>query len=409
MHSMTLLSSESVAAGHPDKVCDLISDTFVDAMIKRDPEARVACEVMLTNGKVIVSGEFAAQPGVFEEVQREAEGLVRGALRAAGYSSAEFDIDPEACEVELRLNEQSREIAWAVQRSGFIGAGDQGMMFGYATLETAALMPRALDVAQTIVRHAEQQKAVGDSPLRADGKCQVTIGEGRFGPDTLLAVVLSWQHMADAGLDRVREYLHGRVIEPALEEADVVGRREARYHVNPAGAWTIGGPRADCGLTGRKIVVDTYGGAAPHGGGAFSGKDPTKVDRSGAYMARYLARHVVASGLSDRCLVQLAYAIGQADPVSVMVDTRGGGKVSDQVIARALQKLFDLTPAGIITELDLRRPIYADTASGGHFGASRDPGVYLWETQPRSADVIVAVTDVLRGDGRRRSRTRPSR
>ncbi len=403
-----ILSSESVSAGHPDKVCDLISDTFVDAMIRRDPEARVACETMLVDGKVIVSGEFSAAPGVLDEVRREGEGLVRAALGRAGYSSAEHDIDPERCEIELRLNGQSAEIAGAVSQGGLIGAGDQGMMFGYATLETTALMPRALDTAQAIIRRAEALRALGGSPLRADGKCQVTIGEGRYGRETLLALVLSWQHEATASIGAVREYLRSEVIGPALEEAEVFGSRDARFHINPAGAWTIGGPKSDCGLTGRKIIVDTYGGAAPHGGGAFSGKDPTKVDRSGAYMARYLARHVVASGLSDACLVQLAYAIGQAEPVSVMVDTRGLGQVADPIIAAALQELFDLTPAGIIRTLDLRRPIYADTASGGHFGASRDPSIYFWETQPQASELMGVVGEVLRkkGGGRLKAPTR---
>ena len=405
-----LFTSESVAAGHPDKACDFISDTILDAFLRRDPEARVACETMLLNGRVIVAGEFSTRDEAdFRAVEGEAEGLVRRALAEVGYSSAECDIDPATCKVEIRFNRQSQEIASAVDQASLeqpqIGAGDQGLMFGYATNETPSLMPAAFELATDIAVRGNLVRKLAGSPLRGDGKCQVSMGYRNGRPTYDLTAVVSWQHDPDASLPDVREFLAQQVLAPAIGEGWMLygGRTNLQKHylLNPAGAWTVGGPRADCGLTGRKIIVDTYGGAAPHGGGAFSGKDPTKVDRSGAYMARYLARHVVEARLARTCLVQLAYVIGQAEPVSLLVDTGGSGIVPDPILSKALREVFDLTPAGIIRELDLRRPIYAATAFGGHFGKTRDPAIHRWETNPKTRDVVDAVTTELR------ARTRP--
>lgn len=409
-----LFTSESVAAGHPDKVCDLISDTILDAFLARDPEARVACETFAADGKVLVAGEFrTSQRDLFEEVRSSVPKLVRNALGSVGYASADYDMDPAACEIEVRFNRQSPEIASGVdglaaggpQGASVIGAGDQGQMFGYATDEGADLMPRAWSLANDLVACGQAFRCAGGSPLRGDGKAQVTVRyrDGRFaGIET---IVLSWQHAPEASIAEVRDYLARYVVESVAPAR--TGWRGPRILLNPAGAWTIGGPKGDTGLTGRKIIVDTYGGACPHGGGAFSGKDPSKVDRSGAYAARYLARHVVAARLARKCTVQLAYAIGRPEPVSLGVSLHGTGIVADRIVQSAISETFDLTPAGIIRELNLQRPIYAETSSLGHFGRHRDPVRHLWETNPRVEVLATSVTSAVRRRRHHHAPTQP--
>ncbi len=381
-----LFTSEAVSSGHPDKLCDRVSDAILDAYLERDPTSRVACETFAAHGKIVVAGEFrTADPEHFNEVRDEAIGIVRRTLSAVGYGTAKHDIDPDTCEVEIRFNRQSPQIGAGVDREGTLGAGDQGMMFGYATDETNELMPLAWSLSNDLVARGSELRATGISPLRPDAKSQVTVRHANGRPESVQTVVLSWQHQDDVGLDDVRTFLTRDVVDeviPASRRAD-----DFRCLINPAGPWTIGGPKGDTGLTGRKIIVDTYGGSCPHGGGAFSGKDPSKVDRSGAYAARWVAKTVVAAGLARTCTVQLAYAIGVAEPVSISVDTQGTGTVPEQSIGRAVRKVFDLTPAGIIRDLDLLRPIYTETSSLGHFGRWRDPEVYLWEATSRADDL----------------------
>jgi S-adenosylmethionine synthetase len=384
-----LFTSEAVSSGHPDKLCDRISDAILDAYLERDPMSRVACEAFAAHGKIVVAGEFrTADPEHFNAVRDEAVGIVRRTLSAVGYGTAEHDIDPDTCEVEIRFNRQSPEIGAGVDREGTMGAGDQGMMFGYATDETDELMPLAWSLSNDLVARGSGLRATGSSPLRPDAKSQVTVRYANGRPESVQTVVLSWQHQDDVRLDDVRTFLTRDVVDeviPAWLRAD-----DFRCLINPAGPWTIGGPKGDTGLTGRKIIVDTYGGSCPHGGGAFSGKDPSKVDRSGAYAARWVAKTVVAAGLARICTVQLAYAIGVAEPVSISVDTQGTGTVSEQAIGRAVRRVFDLTPAGIIRDLDLLRPIYTETSSLGHFGRWRDPEVFLWEATTRADDLATA-------------------
>ena len=364
-----LFSSESVSEGHPDKCADRISDRILDAFLELDPFARVACETMLADQCVIVAGEFKTRrPEDFENVRGRAEDLVRQVLRDTGYTSSETGIDPDRCEVQIRFNGQSADINQGVDRNdGVLGAGDQGMMFGFACDETPQLMPAAIVHAHNLVRRqAELRKSGKLSWLQPDAKSQVTLlyADGR--PVSIQAVVLSTQHDAAIGLDELRDVIRREVIDPVIP-ADFRAPNFQTF-INPTGRFVTGGPKGDAGLTGRKIIVDTYGGAAPHGGGAFSGKDPSKVDRSAAYMSRFLAKQVVGRGWATRALVQLAYAIGVAEPVSFVVETFGTETDSKRDITNWLSTEFDLRPQGIIDELNLLRPIYFQTSAYGHFG-----------------------------------------
>jgi len=377
-----LFTSESVSAGHPDKVCDQISDAILDEFLKWDPHARVACETFALDGKVIVAGEFrTADPEHFHAVRDAAVGIVRRTLLEIGYRSDNLGIDPNMCQVEVSFNHQSPQIAAGVGQGETLGAGDQGMMFGYATDETEALMPLAWSLATDLIAQGSRLRASDDSPLKPDAKSQVTVRCQDGIPIGVQAVVLSWQHRPDESIEDVRAYLLKEVIDRIVPHEQRT--EDFRLFINPAGAWTIGGPKGDTGLTGRKIIVDTYGGACPHGGGAFSGKDPSKVDRSAAYAARWVAKNVVAAGLAKRCTVQISYAIGVAEPVSVSVDFHGTASINEAQAASAVTKVFDLSPAGIIRDLDLLRPIYRGTAALGHFGRWRDPAIYKWEALDR--------------------------
>lgn len=364
-----LFSSESVSEGHPDKLADRISDAVLDAFLELEPDARVACETMLADQCVIVAGEFGTRdPEVIRVVRERAVALVSGVIRETGYSSAETGIDPERCEIQVRFHGQSAHIKQGVDRDdGSLGAGDQGLMFGYACDETPELMPAPIALAHRLVRRQAEARRSKVLPwLRPDAKSQVTFRYEEGVPVAVERVVLSTQHDDGVETDVLREAASREIID-AVVPVDI---RSADYRelINPTGRFVIGGPNGDAGLTGRKIIVDTYGGAAPHGGGAFSGKDPSKVDRSGAYMARFLAVQVVARGWARRCLVQLAYAIGVPEPVSFLVSAHGATAARNAEIARALTMEFDLTPSGIIAQLDLKRSIYYPTAAYGHFG-----------------------------------------
>ena len=379
-----LFTSESVSAGHPDKVCDRISDAILDEFLTHDVNSRVACETFACDGKILIAGEFrTSDERHFEAVRDRAEVIARQTLREVGYSSADFDIDPDRCEVEVRFNHQAAEIALGVDGGDELGAGDQGLRFGFACDETIALMPFAWAYATDLIARGIELCGSGGAALLADAKSQVTVRYEEGVAVGVQAVVLSWQHDPETSLMQVREYLREEVIDkiilPELRTSDF------RLFINPAGPWTVGGPKGDTGLTGRKIIVDTYGGACPHGGGAFSGKDPSKVDRSAAYAARWVARSVVAGGLAKRATVQLAYAIGVSQPVSVHVHAHGTSHVSEADLHRAVTETFDLSPAGIIRDLDLLRPIYKETSSLGHFGRWRDPEIYGWEAANRAA------------------------
>jgi len=372
--SRYLFTSESVTEGHPDKIADQISDSIVDACLTDDPHSRVACETLLTTGLAFIAGEITTKAYV------DFPSIVRGTVKAVGYTDASYGFDSETCSVISSIHEQSPDIAMGVDPGG---AGDQGMMFGYATNETEELMPMPIMLAQKLTqRLAEVRKNGKLEYLRPDGKSQVTVEyDEHHKPKRVDAVVISTQHSETVDNKRLRadvlEHVIQAVIPAHLLDADT------KYHINPTGRFVVGGPMGDTGLTGRKIIVDTYGGMGRHGGGAFSGKDPTKVDRSAAYMARYIAKNIVAAGLADRCEVQLAYAIGVAEPVSVLVETFGTGKVSSEKIEQAVRANFQLTPKGIIESLKLRRPIYRKTAAYGHFGR-KDPD-FTWETPTRRA------------------------
>ena len=380
-----LFSSESVSEGHPDKLADRISDAVLDEFLRLEPSARVACETLLADQCVVVAGEFKTRnPDVFRQVRERAVSIVAGVLRDAGYRDGATGIDPERCEVQVRFNGQSADINRGVDRAdGVIGAGDQGLMFGYACDETPELMPAPIVYAHRLVRRQAELRRSGALPwLQPDAKSQVSFRYEDGRPVAIEAVVLSTQHAEDFDTDTLRAAVSREIIDAVIPKAlRASGYREL---INPTGRFVTGGPKGDTGLTGRKIIVDTYGGAAPHGGGAFSGKDPSKVDRSAAYMARFLAKQVVARGWSPRCLVQLAYAIGVAEPVSFLVDADGASAARNAEIAQALQAEFDLTPAGIIRQLNLLRPIYYPTAAYGHFG--RDDLKLPWESlQPGPA------------------------
>lgn len=382
MTNSFLFTSESVSDGHPDKLADRISDTVLDRCLTLDPKAKVACETLLADDLVVVAGEFRLGPeGAFETVRGELSGIVRQLLRETGYSAGFPGIDPDACEVLIRVHGQSAQIAKGVERSdGVLGAGDQGLMFGYACDETPELMPLPIQLAHRLMQRQYQLRSSGELPwLRPDAKAQVTVRYEDERPVAVDTVVVSTQLQGDLSDAEVEHKVIARLIEPVV--APELRSPGIRYLVNPAGRFEIGGPHGDTGLTGRKIVVDTYGGSCPHGGGAFSGKDPTKVDRSAAYAARWVAKNLVAAGLARRATVQLAYAIGRADPVSIRVDAHGTAAVPEAGLESAVRQVFDLTPAGIIRDLGLRRPIYAATAAFGHFG--REAEGFTWERLDR--------------------------
>jgi len=370
-----LFTSESVTEGHPDKICDQISDAILDEMIRQDPNSRVACETTVTTGLVLVVGEITTN--AYVDIQK----TVRDTVREIGYDRAKYGFDCDTCGVLVAIDEQSADIAMGVDKAleakenqmsdaeiEAIGAGDQGMMFGYATTETPELMPYPISLAHKLSRRLTEVRKNGTLPyLRPDGKTQVTVEYDEDGkPARIDTVVLSTQHSEDVTQEQIHEDVKKYIFDVVIP-ADMVDEK-TRYFINPTGRFVIGGPHGDSGLTGRKIIVDTYGGYARHGGGAFSGKDPTKVDRSAAYAARYVAKNIVAAGLAEKCEVQLSYAIGVARPTSIFVDTFGTGKLSDTKIVEIVRENFDLRPAGIIKMLDLRRPIYKQTAAYGHFG-----------------------------------------
>ena len=367
-------TSESVSEGHPDKVSDQISDAILDAILAQDPKARVAAETLCNTGLVVLAGEITTHANV-DYIQ-----VARNTLREIGYDNTAYGIDYKGCAVLVAYDKQSPDIAQGVDKAHDDGldqgAGDQGLMFGYACDETAELMPLPIHLSHRLVERQSQLRRDGRLTwLRPDAKSQVTLRYVNGKPDSIDTVVLSTQHDEDISLEKLREAVIEEIIKPVLPAHLIKG--DIKYLVNPTGRFVIGGPQGDCGLTGRKIIVDTYGGAAPHGGGAFSGKDPSKVDRSAAYAGRYVAKNVVAAGLASRCLIQISYAIGVAKPTSVMVSTFGTGKISDEKIAALVAEHFDLRPKGIVKMLDLLRPIYRKTAAYGHFG--REEPEFTWE------------------------------
>ncbi len=380
-----LFTSESVSEGHPDKVSDQISDAILDALITQDPRSRVGAETLCNTGLVVLAGEITTNANV-DYIQ-----VARNTLKRIGYDNTEFGIDYKGCAVLVAYDKQSPDIAQGVNKAFDNdleqGAGDQGLMFGYACDETEVLMPAPIYYSHRLVERQSMLRRDGRLPwLRPDAKSQITLRYVDGKPDRIDTVVLSTQHSPDISLETLREAVIEEIIKPVLPKALVKG--EINYLVNPTGRFVIGGPQGDCGLTGRKIIVDTYGGSALHGGGAFSGKDPSKVDRSAAYAGRYVAKNIVAAGLAKKALIQVSYAIGVARPTSVMVTTEGTGVVSDEKIAKAVQDVFDLRPKGIIKMLDLLRPIYEKTAAYGHFG--RELPEFTWEKTDRAAALRAA-------------------
>ncbi len=368
-----LFTSESVSEGHPDKVADQISDAILDAMLAGDKNSRVACETLVTTGQVVVAGEITSK--AYVDIQR----VVRDVIKDIGYDNPEIGFDYRSCGISVMLDLQSADISQGVTESEGLhtemGAGDQGMMFGYACRETASLMPLPITLSHKILQQlAKVRKRGAIKYLRPDAKSQVTVEYIDGKPQRVTTVVVSTQHDPDASHARIERDMIAEVKKVIPKK---LLTKETEYHINPTGRFVVGGPHGDCGLTGRKIIVDTYGGYCPHGGGAFSGKDPSKVDRSAHYMARYVAKNVVAARLADRCQVQLAYAIGVSEPVSILVDTYGTGVMADEDLAALLPGVFDLTPKGIIDKLKLRRPIYQKTTNYGHFGRSDDD--FTWE------------------------------
>ena len=363
-----LFTSESVTEGHPDKIADQISDAILDAIIKDDPAARVACETLVTTGMAMIAGEITTSTYV------HIPEIVRNTIKDIGYTRAKYGFDYETCAIISSIDRQSPDIAMGVDTGG---AGDQGLMFGFACDETAELMPLPIMLAHKLTRKlAEVRKNDVLTYLRPDGKSQVTVEYRDRKPYKVRTVVISTQHSPDITLKELREDIVQRVIKPVIPK-ELLDQEDIVYHINPTGRFVIGGPQGDTGLTGRKIIVDSYGGVGSHGGGAFSGKDPSKVDRSASYMARYVAKNLVAAGICERCEVQLAYAIGVAEPVSILVDTYKTGKIPQEKIVQLVRDHFDMTPNGIIKSLDLRKPIYKQTAAYGHFGRN-EPG-FTWE------------------------------
>jgi S-adenosylmethionine synthetase len=378
-------TSESVSEGHPDKVSDQISDSILDAILAQDPTARVGAETLCNTGLVVLAGEITTHANV-DYIQ-----VARNTLREIGYDNTAYGIDYKGCAVLVAYDKQSPDIAQGVNNAHDdeleLGAGDQGLMFGYACDETAELMPLPIHLSHRLVERQSQLRRDGRlNWLRPDAKSQVTLRYVDGKPDSIDTVVLSTQHNEDISLEKLREAVIEEIIKPVLPKHLIKG--SINYLVNPTGRFVIGGPQGDCGLTGRKIVVDTYGGSAPHGGGAFSGKDPSKVDRSAAYAARYVAKNIVAAGLATKCLVQVSYAIGVAKPTSVMVSTYGTGKISDEKISQLVSEHFDLRPKGIIKSLNLLRPIYRKTAAYGHFG--REEPEFTWEQTDKAAALRAA-------------------
>ena len=382
-----LFTSESVTEGHPDKIADQISDGVLDAIFAQDPYGRVACESLVTTGLILVAGEITTTASVdFQKV-------VRDVVRTVGYTNAEYGFDAETCSVLTAVHEQSPDIAQGVLEGQGLhaeqGAGDQGLMFGYACDETPELMPMPIMLAHRIVRRLSEVRKNGTLPyLRPDGKSQVTVEYVDHRPTRIDTVVVAAQHDPRTSLPQISEDVLEHVVKPVIP-SEMLDHKRVTYHINPTGRFVVGGPMGDCGLTGRKIIVDTYGGMAGHGGGCFSGKDPTKVDRSASYMARYIAKNIVAAGVARKCLVQLAYVIGVAEPVSVMVDTAGTGLADEELLVKVIREVFPLKPAGIIAHLDLRRPIFRRTAAYGHFGRSESE--FTWERTDKAEALRKAV------------------
>jgi len=379
-HGNFLFTSESVTEGHPDKIADQISDAVLDAILEQDPTGRVACETLVTTGLAVIAGEITTTAKV------NYKQLVRDTIADIGYNDASFGYDSNTLSVIDAIGTQSPHIAQGVDAGG---AGDQGLMFGFACNETPELMPMPIQLAHNLTKKLSDVRRSGEiAYLRPDGKSQVTVEYRDGRPFRIDAVVISTQ-TGPVDIETIRKDIKEKVILPTLP-ADLVDDK-TKYHINPTGKFEIGGPMGDAGVTGRKIIVDTYGGYAPHGGGAFSGKDPTKVDRSAAYMARYIAKNIVAAGLAEKCTVQLAYAIGVAEPVSVYVDTHGTGRVDEDKLAEAVRKHFQLTPKGIIETLDLRRPIFRETAKFGHFGRAHDE--FTWEKTDKADALMGALSN----------------
>ena len=380
-----LFTSEAVSMGHPDKLADQISDGILDALFAQDPYSRVACETMVTTGIAIVAGEITTKAVI------DYPTVIRDVIREVGYTDDEWGICADTCAVMVQIDKQSPDIAQGVDDDADsgkeIGAGDQGLMFGYACNETPELMPLPIALSHNILNRLNEARFKGEADwLRPDTKSQVTVEYEDNKAVRIDTVVVSTQHAPEVSNEEIEKFIVEQIIQPLLP-ADLV-KGDITYHVNPTGRFVVGGPHGDCGLTGRKIIVDTYGGWGRHGGGAFSGKDPTKVDPSAAYMARHVAKNIVAAGLADRCEVQLAYAIGVTEPVSVNVDTEGTGKISDERLCELVREVFPLSPGGIIEYLDLRRPIFRKTAEGGHFGRN-DPD-FTWEATGKAAELAEA-------------------
>jgi S-adenosylmethionine synthetase len=379
-----LFTSESVSEGHPDKLCDQISDGVLDAHLARDPDSRVACESLAKTGMIVIAGEITSKAQVsYAEIAREV-------VREIGYTDSAMGFDGNTCAILTAIEQQSPDISQGVTEGEGLhkeqGAGDQGMMFGYACDETPEFMPLPIQMAHSLVRYLAKIRKGGEAYfLRPDSKSQVTVEYRGGKPVKVKSVVISSQHSPEVEYSKLRETIIDGVIKAVIPPEYL--SKDTVFHVNPTGRFVVGGPQGDCGLTGRKIIVDTYGGMGRHGGGAFSGKDPSKVDRSAAYMARYVAKNIVAAELAQRCEVQLAYCIGVAQPVSVLVDTFGTGTISETTIAKVVQEVFNLTPKGIIQTLDLKRPIYRSTAAYGHFGRTPEDGHFTWEKTDRVEDL----------------------
>jgi S-adenosylmethionine synthetase len=380
-----LFTSESVTEGHPDKIADQISDAILDAIIAQDPNARVACETLVTTGLAVVAGEITTTATI------NYKQIIRETIDEIGYNNAVYGYDSNTCSVIDVIGTQSPDIAQGVDTGG---AGDQGLMFGFACNETDELMPLPIQLAHNLTRRLSEARRSGELPyLRPDGKSQVTVEYRDGRPFRVEAVVISTQHAEEVTIETLRADIMEKVIKGTVP-VDLLDA-DTKYHINPTGRFVVGGPMGDAGVTGRKIIVDTYGGYAPHGGGAFSGKDPTKVDRSAAYMARYIAKNIVAAGLAEKCTVQLAYAIGVAEPVSVRIDTGGTGRVDEDKLAEAVRKNFELTPQGIIETLDLRKPIFKKTAAFGHFGRTNDE--FTWERTDKVDALISSLNGLATG------------